>query len=157
MSLESLLNRANEAVGLLTTMGWAPAENIAQQNASDMQSIYNALAAQVQGSPIRLNSQEKHVIFELSCRIWVCSSKVVMTFDLVDWQTLSARENTSFKCPPIICMPSYCFTRLHIPLCWRHEERHCISMQMSQHSCACIASSMTTNNAAHKIGNKYFA
>ena len=73
MSLESLLCRASEAVGLLTTMGWAPAENIAQQNAGDMQSIYNALAAKVQGSPNRLNNQEKHVIFELSCKIWVCS------------------------------------------------------------------------------------
>ena len=76
MSLESLLNRANEAVGLLTTMGWAPADNVAQQNAGDMQSIYNALAAQVQGSSNALSSSERHVIFELSCKIWVRDSSL---------------------------------------------------------------------------------
>lgn len=78
MALESLLTRANEAVSVLTTMGWAPAEAIAKQSTSDMQSICNALASQLQGNPGRLGCAEKHEIFELASKIWVLSFPVTV-------------------------------------------------------------------------------
>lgn len=71
MSLENLLKRANEAVRLLITMGWAPADNIAQQNTSELQSIYNALAAHLQSNPGSLTANEKDMVFGLAAKIWV--------------------------------------------------------------------------------------
>ena len=71
MSLEGLLERASEAVRCVTKMGTTPAQQAASQIAGNLQSIYNALASQVQSDPSRLSSGEKHLVFELACRIWV--------------------------------------------------------------------------------------
>lgn len=73
MTPESLLSRARKAVSSLVGLGTAPAEHIANQSASDIQSIYNAFASQVQGNPACLNASERHSAFELACQIWVSS------------------------------------------------------------------------------------
>lgn len=78
MSLEGLLDQLVGAVERLTTMGWAPSQKAAEQSTADLQSIYNAVAHQVQEYPDKPSSSQRSLIFTLASSIWVMHSSLLL-------------------------------------------------------------------------------